>query len=135
MRDIKRRKFIRLASAFLGGLGLAPLAGRTGFAFSYPQHDLGTLLAGIIPANAMTRRTAEAVGSQSDTPSRVDALEREILSKLAATGSEKPEIVRHMLVDRIKTDFDYGWTVSIDGWRLSRTEADLIFLASKHRSG
>jgi hypothetical protein len=25
--------------------------------------------------------------------------------------------------------------VSIDGWRLSRTEADLIFLASKHRSG
>lgn len=93
------------------------------------------MLAGIVPANAMTRRTAEAVGSQSDTPSRVDALEREILSKLAATGSEKPEIVRHMLVDRIKTDFDYGWTVSIDGWRLSRTEADLIFLASKHRSG
>ena len=135
MRDIKRRKFIRSASAFLGGLGFAPLAGRLGFASTNQRRDLGAFLSGMVPANAMMRRTAKVIGSQLDTPCSVDVLEREILSKLAANGSEKREIVRHMLVDQIKTDFDCGRTVTIDGWRLSRTEADLIFLASKYRSG
>lgn len=133
LRDLNRRKFLTRASAAWVGAILSVLPWRAATANPPPVDPVVDVLTRFVPANRMTRRITAVMDARGETARAVAALERRIYGFLPPDCAVSPTDIRQQLSDWIKADFGHGRTVSVDGWRLARTEADLICLVSKYR--
>ena len=108
---------------------------RTAFGTIRPGNPVGILLARLVPENAMTRRVAGVMAARPEGRRQSETLRRSIAALLREGGVESDDAVRAFLIRRIRSDFDDGRTIRVDGWHLSATEAGLMFLASEYRPG
>ncbi|MGB0629374.1 MAG: hypothetical protein ACPGRZ_01650 [Alphaproteobacteria bacterium] len=124
-----------MVPAFLGSIGLALPPGRVAIAAAFPKDPVATFLAELVPDNAMTRRVAETLHRRPGGDALADALRRDISRLIRADKAAVAGTAQSMLAGRIREDFAHDRTVTVDGWRLSGTEARLILLALKTGSG
>ena len=134
MRNLKRRKFLNLAPVFLGGVALASPICRAALGAARPDDPVDALLTRLVPENAMTLRVAGVVAALSDARNDAEMLRHGIAAAFRKDDVKTDGTARAFLDWRIRSDFDEGRTMKVDGWHLSGTEAGLMFLASEYRS-
>ena len=92
---------------------------RAAFSAAHPEDPVDAFLTRLVPENAMTLRVAGAVAALPDVRKDADMLRLGIAATFRKDGVETDGTARAFLDWRIRSDFDEGRTIKVDGWHLS----------------
>lgn len=120
-----RKKFIALS-----GFGLAALSLPVGCQFSRKREQLAVLARPLELSQVCDTATLLSVGARY-RKQRAEENDEELLFELLLSDhSGPPDSLAHLLLDRIRADYENNDTLILEGWLLSRTEARQCALLS-----
>jgi hypothetical protein len=127
MMDLSRRELCTGFAALWLGFGMAPRLAEAG------ESDASVALLSLLP----DRAEAAAIGSawldqeglKSRPPAGILASLTQRLQRQGWSGAADPAELRKRLAAAVQADFSDRAVVSVEGWQIARTQAELCALA------
>lgn len=129
---ITRRRLMAAGVAVLGSMGLTtlrPWRALVRFAAPSEAARLMGLFAHPESARVLGMRYLETTGKDASASRRLERLSRRLSVQLSIQKLDDEEL-RARLLSSIRSDFESGRVVDLDGWVISSTEADLYAIAA-----
>ncbi|MBI2255267.1 MAG: hypothetical protein HYU58_11655 [Proteobacteria bacterium] len=128
--DIARREILAGAAA-MAVVAFAGVSGGFLLRSGFDRAGIADLLALLPDKHAAARIGAAWLGRHNELASSWDTLPRLVAERLAKSGWRGGDIdaLRALVASLVRTDFETGAIEDVDGWRISRFQAELCGLA------